>query len=258
MVIKMSNPIKSASSELRTVILDALGRIVADGKVEACPLPSFNIEIPADRSHGDFATNAAMSCAKAFKAAPRKIAELICEAIVLEGTSFERCEIAGPGFINFFLSKKWFSNVVNTVLNEKDSYGRTDTGAGRKVLVEFVSANPTGPMHIGNARGGAIGDCLSAVLDWAGYDVSREFYVNDAGNQIEKFATSLEIRYLQLYRDGVELPEDAYHGEDIVSHAKSFAEINGDKYVDADLRKDEMLLLLLLFLKIFRSLRRIC
>lgn len=230
----MSNPIKSASSELRTVILDALGRIVADGKVEACPLPSFNIEIPADRSHGDFATNAAMSCAKAFKAAPRKIAELICEAIVLEGTSFERCEIAGPGFINFFLSKKWFSNVVNTVLNEKDSYGRTDTGAGRKVLVEFVSANPTGPMHIGNARGGAIGDCLSAVLDWAGYDVSREFYVNDAGNQIEKFATSLEIRYLQLYRDGVELPEDAYHGEDIVSHAKSFAEINGDKYVDAD------------------------
>jgi len=234
MVIKMSNPIKSASSELRTVILDALGRIVADGKVEACPLPSFNIEIPADRSHGDFATNAAMSCAKAFKAAPRKIAELICEAIVLEGTSFERCEIAGPGFINFFLSKKWFSNVVNTVLNEKDSYGRTDTGAGRKVLVEFVSANPTGPMHIGNARGGAIGDCLSAVLDWAGYDVSREFYVNDAGNQIEKFATSLEIRYLQLYRDGVELPEDAYHGEDIVSHAKSFAEINGDKYVDAD------------------------
>jgi arginyl-tRNA synthetase len=234
MVIKMSNPIKSASSELRTVILDALGRIVADGKVEACPLPSFNIEIPADKSHGDFATNAAMSCAKAFKAAPRKIAELICEAIVLEGTSFERCEIAGPGFINFFLSKKWFSNVVNTVLNEKDSYGRTDTGAGRKVLVEFVSANPTGPMHIGNARGGAIGDCLSAVLDWAGYDVSREFYVNDAGNQIEKFATSLEIRYLQLYRDGVELPEDAYHGEDIVSHAKSFAEINGDKYVDAD------------------------
>mgnify|MGYP000989003677 CR=1 FL=1 len=230
----MSNPIKSASSELRTVILDALGRIVADGKVEACPLPSFNIEIPADKSHGDFATNAAMSCAKAFKAAPRKIAELICEAIVLEGTSFERCEIAGPGFINFFLSKKWFSNVVNTVLNEKDSYGRTDTGAGRKVLVEFVSANPTGPMHIGNARGGAIGDCLSAVLDWAGYDVSREFYVNDAGNQIEKFATSLEIRYLQLYRDGVELPEDAYHGEDIVSHAKSFAEINGDKYVDAD------------------------
>jgi arginyl-tRNA synthetase len=231
---KMSNPVKTASSELRTVILDALGRIVADGKVEACPLPAFNIEIPADKSHGDFATNAAMACAKAFKSAPRKIAELICEAIVLDGTSFERCEIAGPGFINFFLSKKWFSNVVNTVLNEKDSYGKTDTGAGKKVLVEFVSANPTGPMHIGNARGGAIGDCLCSVLDWAGYNVSREFYVNDAGNQIEKFATSLELRYLQLYKENIELPEDAYHGEDIVIHAKNFAAINGDKYVEAD------------------------
>lgn len=230
----MINPIKSSSAELHNVILDALGRLVANGKVESCPIPVFNIEIPADKSHGDFATNIAMVCAKAFKSAPRKIAEMITEEIVLDGTSFDKCEIAGPGFINFFLSKKWFSNVVFDVLTENDMYGRTDTGTGKKILVEFVSANPTGPMHIGNARGGAIGDCLASVLDWAGYTVAREFYVNDAGNQIEKFATSLEVRYLQLYKDGIEIPEDAYLGEDIVQHAKNFAEIHGDKYVEAE------------------------
>ncbi len=230
----MINPIKSSSAELHNVILDALGRLVANGKVESCPIPVFNIEIPADKSHGDFATNIAMVCAKAFKSAPRKIAEMITEEIVLDGTSFDKCEIAGPGFINFFLSKKWFSNVVFDVLTENDMYGRTDTGTGKKILVEFVSANPTGPMHIGNARGGAIGDCLASVLDWAGYTVAREFYVNDAGNQIEKFATSLEVRYLQLYKDGIEIPEDAYLGEDIIQHAKNFAEIHGDKYVEAE------------------------
>ena len=195
------NLIKQSQDELRGIILNALGEGVASGELPAEPIPSFNIEIPADKSHGDFATNVAMVCAKAFKMAPRKIADIICDKVYLEGGYFSRCEVAGPGFINFFLDEKWYGSVIDAVLEEGSAYGRTKTGEGKKVMVEFVSANPTGPMHIGNARGGAIGDCLASVLDWAGYDVTREFYVNDAGNQIEKFATSLEVRYLQLYKD---------------------------------------------------------
>lgn len=230
----MANLIKQASDQLREILLGSMGRLVASGSVPPEPVSDFKIEIPADKSHGDFATNAAMVCAKPFRMAPRAIAEKILEELVLEGTYFDRAEIAGPGFINFFLSPRWFAQVVNTVLEETGTYGRTDTGEGKRVLVEFVSANPTGPMHVGNARGGAIGDCLASLLDWAGYQVEREFYINDAGNQIEKFATSLEVRYLQLYRDGVELPEDAYQGMDIVEHAKAFAAENGDRYVDVD------------------------
>lgn len=230
----MANLIKQASDQLREILLGSMGRLVASGAVPPEPVSDFKIEIPADKSHGDFATNAAMVCAKPFRMAPRAIAEKILGELVLEGTYFDRAEIAGPGFINFFLSPRWFAQVVNTVLEETGTYGRTDTGEGKRVLVEFVSANPTGPMHVGNARGGAIGDCLASLLDWAGYQVEREFYINDAGNQIEKFATSLEVRYLQLYRDGVELPEDAYQGMDIVEHAKAFVAENGDRYVDAD------------------------
>ena len=229
----MSNLIKEASFELREIILNSLGNLVRAEQLPAEPIPSFNIEIPNDKAHGDFATNAAMVCAKTFKMPPRKIAELICENAVLDGSFFEKTEVAGPGFINFFLGKRWFSMVVENVLAEKENYGKVYIGENKKLMVEFVSANPTGPMHIGNARGGAIGDCLASVLSWAGYDVTREFYVNDAGNQIEKFATSLEVRYLQLYKDGVVLPEDAYQGQDIAIHSKNFSDIYGDKYVEA-------------------------
>ena len=162
------------------------------------------------------------------------IAEAIVSCIDLDGTAFERVEIAGPGFMNFFLSQQFYSNVLKDVFSCGKDYGKSDYGQGKRVLVEFVSANPTGPMHIGNARGGAIGDCLASVLDWAGFSVNREFYVNDAGNQIEKFATSLEVRYLQHYDSSVELPEDAYHGQDIVEHAENFIKEYGDKYVNAD------------------------
>ena len=154
--------------------------------------------------------------------------------IDLDGTLFERCEIAGPGFLNFYLSQRYYTQIVKDVLAKGENYGSSDHGRGKKVIVEFVSANPTGPMHIGNARGGAIGDCLAAVLERAGYEVCREFYVNDAGNQIEKFATSLEVRYLQIYKDSIELPEDAYKGADITEHAKNFAAEYGDRYVDAE------------------------
>ncbi len=230
----MADCMKKASEMLYQMLLDGLGRLVAEEKIPAVAAPSFRVEVPADKSHGDFAANLAMVSAKTFRMAPRKIAELVLEATPLEGTIFDRAEIAGPGFMNFFLKQDWFADVVETVLTEKDAYGRTQSGAGKRALVEFVSANPTGPMHVGNARGGALGDSLAEILDWTGWEVEREFYVNDAGNQIEKFATSLEVRYLQHFDPSVKMPEDAYHGTDIVEHAENFIAENGDKYVDTD------------------------
>ncbi len=229
----MSTVVTQANEQLREAILAALGEAVAAGELPGEPIPAFVIEIPADRSHGDLAANVAMVSARAFRQSPRKIAETIAAHLNLAGTFLERVEVAGPGFLNFFLAPSFYAAAVADVLAKGADYGRSDYGQGKKVLVEFVSANPTGPMHIGNARGGAIGDCLAAVLERAGYQVSREFYINDAGNQINKFGMSLELRYLQLYRDGIEMPEDSYHGQDIVEHAKAFAAIHGDRYVDA-------------------------
>lgn len=230
----MTNLIKNASDQVRELVMNALGACIADGVFPSEPIPAFNVEIPADPKNGDMSSNAAMVCARAFHTAPRKIAESICDKILLNGSYFEKCEVAGAGFINFFFSSQWFSEVISAVVSDGEKYGETDFGEGKKVLVEFVSANPTGPMHIGNARGGAIGDCLAAVLDKAGFKTSREFYVNDAGNQIEKFKTSLEIRYLQIFKPETEMPEDAYLGEDIVVHARNFADVYGDKYVNAE------------------------
>ncbi|MBS6701403.1 MAG: arginine--tRNA ligase [Clostridiales bacterium] len=177
-----------------------------------------------------------MACAKAFRMAPRKIAEEIFARMDLADTFFSRCEVAGPGFLNFFLADSYYAAILKDIRACGKEYGRSDYGRGKRVMVEFVSANPTGPMHMGNARGGALGDCLAAALDYAGFDVCREFYVNDAGNQIEKFALSLEVRYLQhfLGEDAVELPEDSYHGDDIRVRAEEFAAVFGDRYVNAD------------------------
>lgn len=230
----MTNLISDAFIQAKELVMKAMGELVADGTFPAEPVPAFNTEIPADSKNGDVSTNAAMVCARPFRNNPRKIAEAIVSKIDLNGSYFARCEVAGPGFINFFYSTEWYATVVATVLEQKEKYGETDLGAGKSVLVEFVSANPTGPMHIGNARGGAIGDCLASVLEKAGYEVAREFYINDAGNQIEKFKTSLEVRYLQIYKPKTELPEDAYQGQDIIDHANAFNEIYGDKYVNAD------------------------
>ncbi len=230
----MTNLISDAFIQAKELVMKAMGELVADGTFPAEPVPAFNTEIPADSKNGDVSTNAAMVCARPFRNNPRKIAEAIVSKIDLNGSYFARCEVAGPGFINFFYSTEWYATVVATVLEQKEKYGETDLGTGKSVLVEFVSANPTGPMHIGNARGGAIGDCLASVLEKAGYEVAREFYINDAGNQIEKFKTSLEVRYLQIYKPETELPEDAYKGQDIIDHANAFNEIYGDKYVNAD------------------------
>lgn len=224
----------AAISDLRAAIISAVQKAQAEGLLPEAEMPDFTIETPADRSHGDLAANAAMVSARAFHAAPRKIAEIITNNMDLSSTQLERVEIAGPGFMNFFYSREFYASVLDEIAAEGENYGRSDFGEGKKVLVEFVSANPTGPMHVGNSRGGALGDALAAVLEAAGYKVAREFYVNDAGNQIEKFATSLEVRYLQLYKEGIEMPEDAYHGQDITDHAKKFAEIYGDKYVNCE------------------------
>ncbi len=231
----MSRIVEESRRQVRDVIMRALGEAVAAGELPAEPIPAFGIEVPGDRAHGDLSANAAMASARAFKRAPRQIADILLAHMRLEGTYLEKAEVAGPGFLNFFLSPRFYADVIADVLDKQACYGRSDYGRGKKVMVEFVSANPTGPMHMGNARGGALGDCLAAVLEAAGYDVWREFYVNDAGNQIEKFAVSLEARYLQIYKgeDAVEFPEDAYHGDDIKDHAAAFAEEYGDRFVEA-------------------------
>lgn len=232
----MYNLVLSASDKLSDLIKSAIASAQESGALPAGELPKFVVEIPADTSHGDFASNAAMVSAKALRTAPGKIAAAVLENINLSGSPFVRGEAAGPGFLNFFLSPDWFSDVIRAIESDGADYGRSDFGAHEKVMIEFVSANPTGPMHMGNARGGAIGDCLAAAMEAAGYDVSREFYINDAGNQIEKFGLSLYTRYLQIFRgeESVPFPEDGYHGEDITARAREYADINGDRLLSLD------------------------
>ena len=237
---KNYNPRQAALTEARALLTDAAKAAVADGTLPAADLPDFIVEIPADVKNGDVASNIAMAGARAFHKAPRQIAEAITAKLDLNGTLFAGVEIAGPGFINLFLGQDWFTSVVRAAC-ANPKYGRTDAGAGKKYNVEFVSANPTGPMHMGNARGGALGDCLAAVLDWSGYDVTREFYINDAGNQIQKFGKSLAVRYLQQFcgEEAYPLPKECYQGGDIKVLAGEFAQLNGDKYVAACSGMDE-------------------
>lgn len=229
------NPVSYATDSLRAIIIAAMQQAQNEGVLPQAEIPSFIIEIPADTRFGDFASNVAMVSARALRMAPPKIAAALLERFDFTDTPFIRAETAGPGFLNFFLSPTWFAQTVEAVFESGDQYGRTNVGNGERVMVEFVSANPTGPMHMGNARGAALGDCLSSVLDAAGYDVTREFYVNDAGNQILKFGASLYARYLQIYKgeDAVPFPEDGYHGEDIRENAQLFADEFGDRFVDA-------------------------
>ena len=229
----MSVLVKQVEDKLCELVRDAAKKAMAAGELPEAELTDFKVEIPADRKNGDYSTNAAMAWARAFRRAPAMIAAAITKNIDLEGTAFSSCEAAGPGFINFRLADRFYSEILMDIRKKGSDYGRSDFGKGEKVNIEFVSANPTGPMHMGNARGGALGDCLAAVMDFAGYNVSREFYINDAGNQIDKFALSLDIRYQQIYKgaDAPELPEDSYHGEDIAVRAREFADVYGDKYI---------------------------
>ena len=230
----MANMIQSAREKVSDILAEAYARAVEKGQLPAGAELKGSVEIPKDTSNGDYAANHAMAGAKALRMAPRKIAEALAENAELGGSWFASVEVAGPGFINFRLSDKWYEDVLRAVAAEGADYGRVDEGCGQKLMVEFVSANPTGPMHMGNARGGVLGDALASVLDRAGYQVWREFYVNDAGNQIEKFATSIDARYRQriLGEDAVAFPEDGYHGDDIKELAEKFFEKYGDEYLD--------------------------
>lgn len=230
----MSILVSKTKKQIEKILTDAAQKAITNGDLPAAELTPFKVEVPADRKNGDYAVNAAMVWARSFKSSPRAIAETLMANADFENTYIEKYEIAGPGFINLFLSDGYYADIVSDVIEKGSDYGKSNYGEGKKVLVEFVSANPTGPMHIGNARGGALGDCLAAVLQAAGYYTEREFYINDAGNQINKFGLSLDLRYQQIYADGVEMPEDSYHGEDIIAHTKAFAEINGDKYMSCD------------------------
>ena len=230
----MSLIVSKTKEEIKNIIKNAAINAMKDGSLPQAELCDFAIEVPANRSHGDYAVNAAMVWSKLFRKAPRMIAEDILSHADFSDSYIEKYEIAGPGFINLFLKQDYYADIVADVIDKKENYGRSNYGEGKRVLVEFVSANPTGPMHIGNARGGALGDCLAAVIDAAGYYTEREFYINDAGNQINKFGLSLDLRYLGLYKDGIEMPEDSYHGEDIIAHAKAFAEIYGDSFLEKD------------------------
>ena len=227
----MSILAEKTRNDLKKAIIDAAGRAVAAGTLPEAELPDFVIETPADRSHGDLAANAALVWARAFKKAPAFIAAAVKDNLDLSDTFIDSAEIAGPGFLNFRLGAGYYTEVLKEIVSKGAEYGGLDIGKGQKVMVEFVSANPTGPMHIGNARGGALGDSLAAVLDKIGYDVTREFYINDAGNQIEKFADSLEARYLQIYDPETPFPEKGYLGADITERAGEFAAIHGDEYV---------------------------
>ncbi len=224
----MSKTVNKANEQIKNMIVSAVAKATEEGVFPVGELRDFSVEVPADRANGDFSTNAAMVNAKTFRLPPVKIAAAIVDRIETEGSYFTKVEIAGPGFINFFLCDVYYADVLLEIREAGESYGRSDYGKGKSINVEFVSANPTGPMHMGNARGGALGDCLAAVLDYAGYDVSREFYVNDAGNQIEKFGLSLDIRYQQLLGKEIELPEDSYHGEDITERAQEYIDSFGD------------------------------
>ncbi|MCI9194955.1 MAG: arginine--tRNA ligase [Angelakisella sp.] len=220
----------NTQQQLKDIIRAAFDAAREAGEIPDSPPAEFTVEVPADTAKGDFATNAAMVNARTFRMAPQKLAAILAARMDLSALPVDRCQVAGPGFINFFVTPGWYVDQVKDILEKGPDYGRSSHGGGQKVMVEFVSANPTGPMHMGNARGGAIGDVLAAALDWSGHDTIREFYVNDAGNQIEKFGKSLSARYRQLFlgEEAVEFPEDGYHGEDIRDHAKAYAEAHGD------------------------------
>ncbi|MHB1653196.1 MAG: arginine--tRNA ligase [Desulfitobacteriaceae bacterium] len=203
-------------------------------------LPAYVLEEPRERQYGDLATNLAMVLAKQAKRSPREIANILIKHLNTQNTWIETSEIAGPGFINFHLNPQWLTGVIPDVLREGNHYGKVDFGRGEKVQVEFVSANPTGLLHMGNARGAALGDSLASLLEMAGYEVSREFYINDSGNQIYNFALSLEARYLQLLGQDVPFPEGGYHGADLIETVKGLMAKAGDKYLamDSDLRRE--------------------
>ncbi len=228
------NMMEEARKQVSVLTQAAYGRAVELGKLPAGAQVEAKVEVPKDVKNGDWSTSFALAAAKPLGQNPRQVAQTLVDTLDLTDSYFSKVEVAGPGFLNFTLGDKWFGEVLSAIEREDAAYGQSDEGKGQKVMVEFVSANPTGPMHMGNARGGVLGDAIAAILERLGYDVWREFYVNDAGNQIHKFAVSIDARYHQLIlgEDAVEFPEDGYKGEDIVELAKGFRGEYGDGWLD--------------------------
>jgi len=220
--------------EIEQRLKEAALKARKEGDLSYKELPSFIVEVPKEKGHGDFASNLGIILASQAKKPPREIGEIIIRHMDTSGTWIKDMEVAGPGFINFTLKPGWLYQVLEVVERGDKRYGRSNMGMGKKVQVEFVSANPTGLLHMGNARGAALGDTIANVLEAAGWEVTREFYINDAGNQIENFAKSLEARYLQLLGREAEVPEDGYHGEDLIETMRNFIELEGDKYLEAE------------------------
>lgn len=233
----MNNIISNIKEQIREKVRQALENAVKKGIFpEFDMLEDIEIEIPREKEHGDFSTNVAMQLARPLKKAPRIIATEIISNFDANGTYVDKVECAGPGFINFTLKCKWLYDALRLIDKKAEDYGKIDIGNGKKVMVEFVSANPTGPLHMGNARGGALGDLIASVLSAAGYDVYKEYYVNDAGNQMEIFGRSLEARFIQEVKgeNAIQFPEDGYHGEDIIENVKNYISEFGDSLIDED------------------------
>ena len=228
------NRVKEIKGLIRQEILAALAQAAAAGSLTLDSVPAVAVEVPRDKNHGDFAVNVAMLLAKSQGKAPRVIAQIILDQMKTQPDWLVKAEIAGPGFLNFTIDPQYFHAVLPAIQREDLDYGKSDFGQGRKVQIEFVSANPTGLLHMGNARGAALGDTLGNILSAAGFEVKREYYINDAGNQIENFGKSLEARYLELLGRECEFPEDGYHGEDITETARHILEAEGDRFLHMD------------------------
>ncbi|GGJ65566.1 arginyl-tRNA synthetase [Anoxybacillus voinovskiensis] len=225
------NIVEQMKEKLKEEIKQA---VLKAGLVDEANMPAVILEVPREKAHGDYSTNMAMQLARVAKKAPRIIAEEIVRHFNQGAVSVEKIDIAGPGFINFYMDNRYLTNLIPTILTAGASYGETNVGNGQKVQVEFVSANPTGSLHLGHARGAAVGDSLCNILAKAGFDVTREYYINDAGNQIANLAKSVEARYFQALGLEKEMPEDGYYGEDIIELGKKLATEHGDKFVGMD------------------------
>jgi arginyl-tRNA synthetase len=230
----MSGIVERVRMQLSDALIKAIKKAIEAGAMPELTIPEFVVEVPREKGHGDFATNVAMMLAKPAKSAPRKLAEIILQYLDMAGTSVNNVEIAGPGFINFYLDQAWVYNTLPEIEAQDAHYGRVELGDAEKIQVEFVSANPTGLLHMGNARGAALGDSIASILEFAGYQVEREYYINDAGNQIINFGKSLEARYLQQLGQDVPVPEEGYHGEDIIETVKNFIKQYNDTYLAID------------------------
>ncbi len=223
------NIVEQVQERLKAEIKDS---VLKAGLASEEQIPDVVLETPKDKANGDYSTNMAMQLARVAKKAPRMIAEEIVKNFDQSKASIQKIDIAGPGFINFYMDNAYLTELIPTILKEGSNYGSTNVGKGEKINVEFVSANPTGDLHLGHARGAAVGDSLCNVLDKAGYEVTREYYINDAGNQINNLALSVEARYFQALGTDMEMPEDGYHGKDIIGIGQAIADEFGDRFVN--------------------------